>query len=200
MEGNLTKQPKGKNNINVVTTVDDKQIDKQPDDNNKKEEEIMESLDDQVEQKKARKKYTVSEKKKNQLAELHKKKKERDAQNKKIKELEAYKAVVENNLMESLTSETGPVLRHLKDKLLSKGEPKTKGKKKTVIYYSDEDSTSSESNNSIDDDEEEQVQIKKSKPVEKTSLKNKKSDKKVKVHQSVVSVKKENINYENFFI
>ena len=128
------------------------------------------------------------------------KKKERDDQNKKIKELEAYKAVVENNLMESLTSETGPVLRHLKDKLLSKGEPKTKGKKKTVIYYSDEDSTSSESNNSIDDDEEEQVQIKKSKPVEKTSLKNKKSDKKVKVHQSVVSVKKENINYENFFI
>lgn len=53
---------------------------------------------------KPKRKYTMTDKKKEQLAKLQEKKKIRDEEKKRLKEFEAYRALVENNLMDEAVS------------------------------------------------------------------------------------------------
>jgi hypothetical protein len=161
-----------------------------------------------VESKKPKRQYKVTEKKLQQLSMLQEKKLKADAERKRMKELEAYKAIVENKLMEDVILKT-------KEKL---AEPKKKPKKIIVVEESE-----TESEQEFDDNEEEEEEedneidvvkkkfpLKKQEPKSFKSLKNKKSDKQVqkqpnkppsaRVHQQEHGNSHQPIDYSKYFV
>jgi hypothetical protein len=179
-----------------------------------KEGEPSENVEDttvSVESKKPKRKYTMTEKKQQQLVLLQEGKNRADAERKRMKELEAYKAIVENKLMEDVILKT-------KEKLAT---PKKKPKKIIVVEESE-----SESEQEFDDNEEEEEEedneidvvkkkfpLKKQEPKSFKSLKNKKSDKQAtpvqkqpnkppsaRVHQQEHGNSHQPIDYSKYFV